>query len=1031
MSKALVIVDVQKEFDEFIQHDLVDALSEYAEKFDTVYQIWDTHNNTVAPTHSFPGQIDSIPKKFGKKHFSDEVTEFIKSIEDSSNNGRTFKLSDEEGYVVRVKNNHDWFYVNPEIVELISELKGKKVILSGGADGECLEDIYQAFLAFGLNTHINKKYTYSAKTSDDDSIQELNTYESTDTKYNKIAFCPKTEEELINAQEIAFKNDWVWAGGRATPFTTLQNNVTLVFDKTDQKIRRTGAWGNDVPSSWFVVNDIDHLTKLLLKRPTYEPKKFVYEEVENDKLSAKEICVEVNNKEEYEKLGAIMKKISERYHQSYTDHLFREDRCPYFYFIRMDKKPSYYDLVTYYNSTDVYEYDRIIHNAIEEVEELDGVYDQVFSVNDERSIISSIMNSGVTITPNTPSYEPKKFIYEEKDNDKSSAKEICIKVNNQEEYNKLEKIFIGIGGNFHKSFLTVPWREDKCPYFFFIRMDKLPSHYNMVTYYNTDDSESQYMSNGNMDGHSDLDGVYNNILSMDNERSIISSIMNSGVTITPTYQPKKMVYESKNSKQEATEIVMILNSKEELKSLQKMLKRINYSATSGFVDSFPCVIYLMVNSIGICWGDNSGEDYKCVIKNDIKNNGVLDDVYEHPYTIKELDMVEKTLVDKKIYYRETPTYQPKKFIYESKNSKEEATEIGVILTSEEERNILQESLDKISYNANISYAKTFPCVVFLQIDHVGTAWSNQNGKCFKSIMSNDIESDELLDYVYKIPYTIRDINAIEKTLIDRKIHQTPRPTYEPKKFIYEKFNHKEETLVFEPSSPEECIKAQEIAFKHGWVWGDGAQEVQYSTKEECMFLTFCHSAWSNNSNRMFRVPEQHFVDAMEMHNDKIESLKSTTSDKIILTTNLRDFEKVLSDKPLEPSYSPKKFIYEKFNPGGEKALIFEPNNPEESEEAQKTSFRNGYLWGGGSNKIQFTDKGDGRFLMLTRMGKRDMLLRVPDSVKFKWEEDAKEETKIEMLQKGVSREIIYTNDINDFKKRITDAPDYAPKKFIY
>lgn len=171
MSKALVIVDVQKEFDEYIQHDLVDALSDYAEKFDTVYQIWDTHNDSLAPTHSFPGQIDSVPKKFGKKHFSKDVQEYIKNIKASSTEGRTFKLSN-NGYVIRVKNNHDWFYVNPEVTKLIHELKGRKVILAGGADGECLEDIYQAFLAFGLDVHINKKYTYSAKTSQEDSVEE-------------------------------------------------------------------------------------------------------------------------------------------------------------------------------------------------------------------------------------------------------------------------------------------------------------------------------------------------------------------------------------------------------------------------------------------------------------------------------------------------------------------------------------------------------------------------------------------------------------------------------------------------------------------------------------------------------------------------------------------------------------------------------------------------------------------------------------------------------------------------------------------
>lgn len=174
MGRTLVIVDVQKEFDEYIQHDLVDGLSSYAEKFDRLYQIWDTHDDTNGPTHSFPGQVDSIPKKFGKKHFSPEVKEFIKRVKDSSEEGRTFKLSEGEGYVVRVDNNHDWFYVNPEIVKLILTIKDDEVILAGGADGECLEDVYQAFLAFGLNVKINKKYTYDAKTSQDDSILDEN-----------------------------------------------------------------------------------------------------------------------------------------------------------------------------------------------------------------------------------------------------------------------------------------------------------------------------------------------------------------------------------------------------------------------------------------------------------------------------------------------------------------------------------------------------------------------------------------------------------------------------------------------------------------------------------------------------------------------------------------------------------------------------------------------------------------------------------------------------------------------------------------
>lgn len=168
--KILVIVDVQKEFNKFMQRDLVDELYDYARLFKQVYQIWDTHKNDVAPTYVFPNQVDAVKKKYGKNHFSDKVRKFINDKTDETFEGNLFKLSDNEGYIVRVDNNHDWFYVNPEIVELIQKLKDNQVILVGGADNECLEDVYQAFKAFGLYVHINKKYVYSAKTDQNDSI---------------------------------------------------------------------------------------------------------------------------------------------------------------------------------------------------------------------------------------------------------------------------------------------------------------------------------------------------------------------------------------------------------------------------------------------------------------------------------------------------------------------------------------------------------------------------------------------------------------------------------------------------------------------------------------------------------------------------------------------------------------------------------------------------------------------------------------------------------------------------------------------
>lgn len=172
MGNILVIVDVQKQFKKFMQHDLVDELSKYAESFDKVYQIWDTHNNAVGPSYSFPGQVDSIPKKFGKNNFSESVKKYIKEIEHGTENGKVFSLKNDDGYIIRVKNNHGWFYINPEIIKLINEIKNDKITLVGGADNECLQDVHQSFISFGLNVSLNDKYIYDAKTSHKNSIHE-------------------------------------------------------------------------------------------------------------------------------------------------------------------------------------------------------------------------------------------------------------------------------------------------------------------------------------------------------------------------------------------------------------------------------------------------------------------------------------------------------------------------------------------------------------------------------------------------------------------------------------------------------------------------------------------------------------------------------------------------------------------------------------------------------------------------------------------------------------------------------------------
>lgn len=169
--KTLIIVDVQDEFSEFIQFDLVKELEKYANEFDKVYQVWDSHDAEKA-THTFPNQVRTVEKLFGKNHFSDNVKEFTKQAEDSAEEGKLFKLNDGNGYLVRVDNNHDWFFINPEIFDMIDEIRGDEIVLVGGADGECLEDVKVAIESFGMSVTMNDKYIYSAKTTEEDSIKE-------------------------------------------------------------------------------------------------------------------------------------------------------------------------------------------------------------------------------------------------------------------------------------------------------------------------------------------------------------------------------------------------------------------------------------------------------------------------------------------------------------------------------------------------------------------------------------------------------------------------------------------------------------------------------------------------------------------------------------------------------------------------------------------------------------------------------------------------------------------------------------------
>jgi len=167
----LMVVDVQKEFEKFIPQNFVKMLIKYCDNFHTVYQIWDS-NDAKKPSYTFPNQKQAVIKKFGTK-FSDDLEETVEKLNKKYPNakeGDVFEFDDINSYVVRVKNNHSWFYVPEKMAQLFKSLKGKKVIVVGGADNECLQDVFEAMESFGIKPEYNKKYIYSAKTSNQQII---------------------------------------------------------------------------------------------------------------------------------------------------------------------------------------------------------------------------------------------------------------------------------------------------------------------------------------------------------------------------------------------------------------------------------------------------------------------------------------------------------------------------------------------------------------------------------------------------------------------------------------------------------------------------------------------------------------------------------------------------------------------------------------------------------------------------------------------------------------------------------------------
>lgn len=523
MSRVLVIIDVQAEFSKFMQNDLVDELYDYAEKFEKVYQIWDSNKNQIAPTYEFPNQVGSIKKKFGRNHFNNKVQKFTQDVEDVSEEGTTFKLTKGNGYIVRVDNNHQWFFVNPEITNLIEELEGNEIVLVGGADGECLEDVKVAFEAFDLNYRINKKYVYSATTDKNDTIED-NVNEAKELGYDELCYKVNglEDENFIKTQLESLGYTWdinPRLNGEYYLFVLIngQNSVTpLSFDRVDN-VRRF-----DNIEHYAEIYDFSVYPRVfnrenfigfesILKHggivPNYKPRRKLNESA---RYEYKEITYDV---------------VDDTNNQEIQEYLFKQGfgwpttQNPYNYYEPKGIYPVYLfvDLwtktITRFNLDDLHWETEggNIQSFVEDDIDMDNV---VYNKSSE-STFKQIIEKGTN--QRTPDYRPRKKINENRKTNRYPYTKLAYRTENEKENREIQQFLFDNGKEWSDIGTKFKDFDNTYPYYVYVNLQSKNILFN--TFFDTNYVNDQH--------------YYSNI-----DKQDFMAIIKYG-QIAPNYRPRK------------------------------------------------------------------------------------------------------------------------------------------------------------------------------------------------------------------------------------------------------------------------------------------------------------------------------------------------------------------------------------------------------------------------------------------------------------------------------------------------------------
>jgi len=405
----------------------------------------------------------------------------------------------------------------------------------------------------------------------------------------------------------------------------------------------------------------------------------------------------------------------------------------------------------------------------------------------------------------TPTYTPRKMIYE-KNHNIDDAREIVIIINNIEEYEQLKNMVVNnLSTGYNNRFNRVqsPESDSRFPmaFFFCVNADKVEETPGYVTAYDNQSYHYQInkiinntFTSGDEEG---FNGVYKKTYSIRELDEFKKIILNKKIYHIPTYQPRKMIYESYSDDYE--NLIIICDNIDFFKSFifylfrHNLIDRDKYNGNVlGDMDhriklllSRDNVPYIKYNfndkELSISWIghlDNFLEDNK--------------DKYEKIYTESDFDTIKRILVTN----ISTPNYGNRKLVYESNNSKETAKEISIKIKDIDEFDKLREMVHS---DLNYVYGKAldliipsgerFPMVIFFCVNenrvddtpgYVTSLYSSNFPDYVSQFMEGKVPD---MDGVYEEVFSINDIDEVKRIVQNKRIDTVPQ--YRPRRMVYE------------------------------------------------------------------------------------------------------------------------------------------------------------------------------------------------------------------------------------------------------